>query len=465
MEKEIRIGFKDADGNPTQPLPKQLEGILKFNENKHTVTAGSLGWGKTDWLVAIGAAEALEYPRNEILIGRKHLGSFNRSTRTSFDNMIPSEMIKRENKQLGVIELLNGTKFHYVPLDGSKEAMKKIQGMNLGLALIDQIEEISEEVFLTIVGRLRRTNASRKTASTCNPAGHDWIWKRWVQKKRPGHGLVEGSIWRENTPPPTCQRDVTFATCDNPYLPWDYIRTLLTDYPERWVKRFIYGSWENFEGLVWPAASRNPWPEGHSVQPRKIPDWWNKYIFFDWGHRNPSAAIFVAVDDLGTAWIYDCYYSSGEWVDYHAAALLQKMKDTSFSGMYADPSMFSERDSEYTIARQFEEFGIFFERANNDKQGGIDHVGRMWEQNRIKVFNLPEFEPFWEEVENYRWSEMKAQTQNDPEEPIKRNDHFPDCTRYMANHLVTAQKPKPPSRTRYLLSNHSTRPEKAYMGV
>ncbi len=111
------------------------------------------------------------------------------------------------------------------------------------------------------------------------------------------------------------------------------------------------------------------------------------------------------------------------------------------------------------------DLGIFFEPTNNDKKGGIDHVGRMWEQNKIRIYNLPEFEPFWEEVDNYRWSEMKVQTQNDPEEPIKKNDHFPDCLRYMANYLVTAEKPRPPSATRYLLSNQSVSREKAYMGV
>ena len=465
MQDQVYIGFKDANGIPTDPLPKQQLALQRFEKSKHRLVAGSLGWGKTDWLMAVGIHEALKYPKNEILMGRKHLGSFNRSTRVSFDNMIPPELIKRENQQKGLIELKNGSKFHYLPLDGSKEAMKKIQGMNLGLALLDQVEEISQEVFLTICGRLRRQNSSRSTASTCNPAGHDWIWKRWIQRKHADHLYVEGSIWKEGVPPPTCQADVIPSLCDNTYLPWDYLRSLLTDYPERWVKRFIYGSWENFEGLVWPAARREDYPEGHVVKPIKIPSWWKRYIFFDWGHRNPSAALVVAADDKGDPWLYDAYYESGQWVDFHAAAIKAKMKGDSFTALFADPSMFHERDSEYTIARQFEDCGLFFQRANNDKSGGIDHVGRMWEAGRIRVFNLPQFDPFWDEVENYRWSEMRVDTKNDPEEPIKVKDHFPDALRYMANHLVNAQKPKRPQTKRYSIKPHTYAREKGFMGV
>ena len=88
---QVYIGFKDANGIPTDPLPKQQEALRKFDQSKHMLVSGSLGWGKTDWLMAVGIHEALKYPKNEILMGRKHLGSFNRSTRVSFDNMIPSD--------------------------------------------------------------------------------------------------------------------------------------------------------------------------------------------------------------------------------------------------------------------------------------------------------------------------------------------------------------------------------------
>jgi hypothetical protein len=40
-------------------------------------------------------------------------------------------------------------------------------------------------------------------------------------------------------------------TTDNHYLPPEYVNNLIATYPEKWLRRYVYNSWDNFEGLVY----------------------------------------------------------------------------------------------------------------------------------------------------------------------------------------------------------------------
>ncbi len=471
MDKQVYVGFKTEDGDPSPALPKQKKVLEKFRDKRDTLAEGSWGWGKTDAMVYACVHDSLEYPGNLSLLGRKYLDSFNKSTLDNLLNMLPEDIIKRHNTQLHEIELYNRSKIIYMQMDSSREAISKVNSMNLGFLGIDQVEDIDEEVFRAATGRLRRKNSRRHSLCTCNPAGHDWVWNYFIrQRGKSSTGAVGGTIWKEGVPAPTCQADVTIERCDNPHLTWDYINRLL-DMPERWVKRFVFGSWENFEGIVWPDARQepfniqNPQDGGQVVKPIKIPKGWDKYVIMDFGHRNPTALLFVAVDYDGNWWLYDCHHEAGKWVDYHASIIEAKTHNDDIKAFLADRYIFDVRDTEYTIALQFEDFGFYFERANDDLAGGIDNVARAFKEGRIKVFDLPQFDTFWDEVLNYRWSEMRVDVRNDPEKPIKKDDHFPDCLRYIGNQLYASDKPKKAERKRVWINRNYGLREKAFMGV
>ena len=141
---DIYIGFKDADGEPSDALPNQRE--LMQTREKHVLAAGSLGWGKTDWLMVQLIVEATSFPNNVILLGRKTLGSLKKSTLVSLFDIIDPKLIKRHDRQGQTIEFLNNSKIFYMQLDESREAMQKVKSMNIGAVFVDQIEEITENV-------------------------------------------------------------------------------------------------------------------------------------------------------------------------------------------------------------------------------------------------------------------------------------------------------------------------------
>ena len=59
---DVYLGFKDANGDPSDALISQKQ--LFDTKEKHILAAGSLGWGKTDWLVLQATIECMTFPNN-----------------------------------------------------------------------------------------------------------------------------------------------------------------------------------------------------------------------------------------------------------------------------------------------------------------------------------------------------------------------------------------------------------------
>ncbi len=81
--------------------------------------------------------------------------------------------------------------------------------------------------------------------------------------------------------------------------------------------------------------------------------------------------------------------------------------------------------------------------GDNDVAGGIDRVARWAQDGKIKVFNLPEFDPLWDEIGKYHWKDLPIKSKgNAPEEPVKSNDHLCDAIRYLINDLEVSFQPE-----------------------
>ncbi len=460
------VGFKDENGNPTAPLPVQNEATALRCKHKSVLNAGSYGTGKTKWLCLNMLWDCIQFPGNLILTGRKKLKWFKSSTLNDLLEMVPSELLLKWDKQENELIIRSKdpnkpSKIMYRQLDTSREALDEISNMNLGLFAPDQVEQLEKEVLDAAAGRLRREKSARQMIGTCNPRGRNHVWKTWVDKKGgKEYAYVQAKMWTKGVPPPECQADVTFATTDNPYLPWDYIKNLLTTYPEKWLDRYVYCSWDDFEGLIYPM-----WDDKiHLVKPFDIPYWWNRLIAYDFGHRNPTAIGWFAVSGDGDLFLYDLHHEEGQWIEYHANVLKIKSEQngTALDDVYgwpADPSIFS-KDREVTIAEEWEGENIYWDRANNDVPGGINRMASYLMPDeklinpqyphgkpRFFVFNIPATEPFVEEIKNYVWDDLHP---NKAEEPEKKNDHDMDMTRYVINTIEDSKETAVAHEPRFL---------------
>lgn len=170
---------------------------------------------------------ALKYPGNFILMGRKTYPELRDSLWKEFLTICPVELLSGEPKKAEMkVVFKNKSEIIFRHLDTIAES--EIRSMNLGAAFIDQAEDVSREVFLGLIGRLRREGIAeedRRIYMTCNPA-LTWLYADFKQEPKEDYAVIEAS---------------TLENRDN--LPAVYIDNLLK-YPDSWKKQFVYGVWD-----------------------------------------------------------------------------------------------------------------------------------------------------------------------------------------------------------------------------
>lgn len=215
-------------------LHKNQEDFIKCR-SRFPLESGGFGSGKTLPLI-IKAIQHLDYANNLILIGREKYTDLEKSVMKDFFDICPPNYIKRAVGD--TVEMKNGSEAIFVHFD--KFSVESIKSMNLGAAFIDQVEQVTEEVFDALDGRLRRKVEHREgqlpykhqICMTSNPALF-WAFKRYKQD--------EPSFDDEGEPLYRLFESSTLDNKDN--LPKPYIESLLR-HPENWKRQFVYGIWD-----------------------------------------------------------------------------------------------------------------------------------------------------------------------------------------------------------------------------
>jgi hypothetical protein len=425
-QKPVEITFS------YKPLPKQAD--FHGNAAKFRAFGGGFGNGKTSAGCVEALSLALEYPGSLGLIMRKTRPELRATTQHVFFSGgggdpesgdftgVPQELIRKFNKTDNRLELINGSIIYFWPLDDAS----KLTNINLGWFLIDQAEEIPEDMFQMLQGRLRQRKAPRKGMILFNPEGHNWIWRRWVHLEYPDHELIHAK------------------TTDNPNLPADYIDTLMK-YPEAWRKRFMEGSFDVFTGQIWPDFEYDT----HTVAPFVIPQWYEKIECIDHGRRNPTAVLWLAFDDLGNCFVVDEHYEAGQLVGHHAKAINRKREETWGTPNYSviDASAAAQDpNTGRSVIDEYWDYGISTIPSDRHVIARINRVAEWLRPDPLHPHPItgetrPEGWPrlyifrncfnLIEHVPQYQWKPKPPTYQEDPKEkPLEKDDHDVDALGY-----------------------------------
>lgn len=267
-----------------EPMLKQ--GQFHSLAAKYRSFAGGWGNGKTSAGCAETFALLMEYPGTNCIISRKTRPELRSTTWDMWVNGdksqpkgwhgVPKELIITHRQSDLYMELMTPTgipsKVWGLPLDDPA----KLENFNLGLFWIDQAEEIEEELFLKFHGRLRQMAGPRQGLLTWNPAGHSWLWHRFIDPKRPDK-------WKR------IYQAIEASTYDNPNLPEDYLEQF-EGLPEMWIKRFVEGSHDVFVGQIFTSYD----PDLHVIRPFRIPEHWQRFMCIDPGIRHEGAVVWMA---------------------------------------------------------------------------------------------------------------------------------------------------------------------------
>jgi PBSX family phage terminase large subunit len=426
-----------------EPTPKQQEFIT--SDARYTCYSGGFGAGKTMGGCLRGLLLS-QFPGNFGLVGRSTYIELRDTTRRTFFEVCPPEFYDESGggqwkPSENHLKLINGSEIIFRHLDTISE--KELLSLNLGWFFIDQAEEIGERVFQTLQSRLRlATVPNRFGFIVCNPEPGNWIYMNWRKpieegKPKPDHHLVESSSF------------------DNPYLPKDYLQSLLASYPAEMQKRFIEGRWDAFENQIFPEFDRNI----HAINPFDIPNDWEKIVAVDHGLVNPTAALFTAIDYDGNIIVFDEYYAPGIVSD-HARNIIAKTQDKEISMWVIDPSTQAktrEKDGmPWSVIEEYEDYGLFFTPANNEKLASINRVKEFLKLSPLRRHIQTNITPaprlyifkncvnlLWE-LPQYQWRKLRGLSQrNAPEQARDFNDHAIDALRYM----IMSRFPAPVHRT------------------
>jgi hypothetical protein len=253
--------------------------------------SGGFGSGKTTALVWRVRAMLIDTPYfgdmsgNIGLIGRFRRTDFEKTTLPELLKWIPQHWIKKHWHKDGKIELVNESVLHYMPLDSPDP----LASLNIGFAAIDQMEEVSYEVWkvlayerirlrvLTryeVIARGREiekrlivpqfdpqngfcisTDPSERAAvldyqcafGVCNPR-KGWIYdKFWRNEQYKDAGDAKAaSLYKPN------YKLIESSTFENrANLPAHYIENQRRDKSRRDYDRSVLGKWDAFEGQIY----------------------------------------------------------------------------------------------------------------------------------------------------------------------------------------------------------------------
>lgn len=380
-----------------------------------------MGGGKSVGLSAECVDLMLEFPGNRGYLCRHQLVDLRRSTLETFFRICPGPLIRKHWREDRIIEFWNGSELLYGSL-GTSEDLDRIKSTEFGFFAIDEASETYEEYFLMLASRLRwvcrggdRPRYHGLLASNPEPG---WVKQRFVDQERPDHKFF-----------PALPKD-------NPHLPEDYLPTLEANFPLEWVRRYIRGSWDVFEGQIYKEFDRKT----HVIEGDFEPGvGWEHIRVIDHGYTNPTVCLWMAADQDGKLIVYDEHYEKQLTVDQHAHII--QTKHPGFTGItLIDPSCFATTQVAHgvpcSIADEYSHNGIIA-ISPYVKDGFVQEgVGINLVKKRLLHKSLLIHESCSNtirEIINLKWRQLKIAEktgQNLPEVPVDRDNHTTDCLRY-----------------------------------
>jgi PBSX family phage terminase large subunit len=417
----------DKLGKPRLYTPEAQQIAFHKSPAKFRAFFGGYGCGKTIASCVEALKTMLKFPGSEGLIGRYTDRELKQTTWKEFIDIIPPQLIRENNKAQLRLTLVNGAVAYGMHLQDED----KLRSFNLDWAMIDEGCEVGEHIWNQLIARLRGTtkdrdgNECRRIWLVGNPEGHNWIYKRfvvpWIEgNEKAGHAYFQG------------------RSTDVGFLPPDYIASMYDMYDTDLVERYIQGSWEVFQGQVYPMFERSihVLPADFKINPQ-----WPKYRMVDHGWSDPCACIWGALDFDGNHYIYDCYGRKLTTIEDNTKAILERSGNDKF--VYSILAPFSDKTEPgkgKKISELYREAGLHLVEQRSRVMAGVArvrelmqpregrrHPGNKNAESAPKMYVLSHCKPVIQEFQAYRFAPVVDM--NSPEKPLDRDNHFMDAVR------------------------------------
>ena len=389
-----------------------MEVFAALKKAKFILYSGAFRAGKTLLLANIAIRTCIENPGVIGLLGSLTYPQLRDVVWTVFkqeamlyqkaldDAKIPIKLISKFVGSAGQMraEFYNGSLVHFKACDDEL----KLRGYTLDFFGLDEPIDIDETIFTQLVGRISG-NVLKKPFGilTTNPGSEaHWIYQRFFKSGNPQYATIKTT------------------TYDNKLLPDynNYIKSLLENFDDDWVKRFLNGDWGAFAGQIYKEFN----PEKHVGSYKKNKDILYYIAGVDFGTRNPSCILTIGVTKDKRAMIVDELYSPSTSADLAKEIKRLHSQKYHYRKIFIDPAALD-------LITQCEELKLPVEAGINKVDPGIAKVKSMLKRNLILIDKYCSH--LINELPSYHYEKNKLNN-NPTEKPAKMNDHAVDALRY-----------------------------------
>lgn len=437
-----------------QTPPHDLQQLFIDCDEREQLFGGAKRGGKSHGGSQKATLLSQMFPGNRGLIYRKNLTDLKDSTLVTFLQVCPPSLIRQHHLGDRTIYFKNGSMISYRGVGDEKE-LEKVKGMDLGWMWGDEPSEIEESTYLMMFAQLNWKLPNNRRPPymsflTCNPEP-GWVKKRFIDpltKDRRTGRILEFKASKDRIFVPS-------LPTDNPYLPPDYVAYLLANFPEEWVNKYVQGSWEISEGMVYKEFDRAT----HVVDGYPPLSDMKLYGAIDHATTGVTAFLIIGVTANHDYFVIREYYQKDRLVSDHAAAMLSIIAGVERAGarleyILIDPAT-GQRSSQGNYQLQdvrtlYAEAGIHAIPAWNLIEAGVERVKQLLHPvpNHIHPFTHALGAPhlfIYSECRNLidEFQSWKKDITPDGFVKYKGPDHALDLVRYIA-----VSRPAPPTLSR-----------------
>ncbi len=335
------------------PSEKQAEFFA--SRTKFTAYGGARGGGKSWALRYKLVLLCLRYAGIRTIIVRRTLSELRENHVLPLFPIIVKNGLAEYSETHKEFRFINGSVIKLGYLDSDNDLLQ-YQGQEFDIIALDEATQLQEKAFIVLCACLRGANDfPKRMYLTCNPGGvgHAWVKRLFIDR-----AFRQGEEPDDYKFIPARVFDNAALMKNNP----DYIKQLQI-LPEELRKAWLYGEWDAFAGQFFTEFDENIHTANVDLPKNTV-----RYCAIDYG-LDMLAALFVAVDEAGRAFVYDEVYESGLIVS--EASLRLQGKKTEDMIFIAPADLWSrQKDSGKSIADLFAEQGIYLTKLSPSRISG-----------------------------------------------------------------------------------------------
>lgn len=432
--------------NTYTPQPHQTS----VHEDYHTYVGnfGGYGTGKTLTSREEVYKHVFLTPNANVLIGANVSSQYEQTIKRDIEADLPKAFVKYISTQKSYIDLINGARIMFRPLDD----VDKIRSYNLTMFVIVEASEVDPEAFVQLKTRLRNLNASIPMVDSDGNMVYNTLdngmkvpvvktdWLRGIIESNPDSGWIRTQVLYvsdhvdkfghvtddikipDNVRDPAVSSHIASTDC-NAFLPPNFIDQLCKNKPSWWIGRYIFSSFSYSEGLVYPNSL-------NCVVPAyEIPKEWKRIIAADYGLSDDFVYLFGAIDEQrGKVVIYKCVPTNNKNIEDLSKIFFAETADIPVGGYYCtpllDPKSGAKRDyNKKTLYDHFMDYGIAFQPGHVNVDARIFRTNTYLESGKMEIFDTCTY--LIDELRDYKFPPKKIgdSYSRAQDKPVDKNNH------------------------------------------